>query len=125
MNIPSNSIPPNRIDRHIDQALRREPDAGPPADFARSVAARVAQASGQASVWEPRMERWLLRGLALVFAGATLAVVALYGREWITGFALLLPAAASATALNWMLALLACVALSWSFERLRLASHRR
>jgi hypothetical protein len=120
-------IAPNNIERHIDQALRREPDAGPPADFARSVAARVAQASGQASAWEPRMERWLLRGLALVFACATLAVVALYGREWTAGFALLLPAtaSASATALNWMLALLACVALSWSFERLRLASHRR
>lgn len=116
MSIPPDSNAPNSIDHHIDRALRREPDAGPPADFARSVAARVAQASAQASALDARVERWLLRGLALVFACSALAVVALYGREWIAGF-VLLPAGASATALNWMLALLACVALSWSFER--------
>lgn len=115
------NIAPNSIDHHIDRALHREPDAGPPADFARSVVARVAQASAT----DARLERWLLRGLALVFACSALAVVALYGREWIAGFALLLPAAAGATALNWLLALLACVALSWSFEQLRPASRRR
>jgi hypothetical protein len=115
------NIAPNSIDHHIERALRREPDAGPPADFARSVAARVARASAT----DARLERWLLRGLALVFACSALAVVALYGREWIAGFALLLPAAAGTTALNWLLALLACVALSWSFEQLRPASHRR
>lgn len=113
------NISPDSIDHHIDRALRREPDAGPPADFARSVVAWVAQAS----TTDARLERWLLGGLALVFACSALAVVALYGREWIAGFALLLPAA-GATALNWVLALLACVALSWSFERLRMASLR-
>lgn len=115
------NIPPDNIDRCIDRALRREPDAGPPPDFARSVAARVDLASAS----DARMERWLLRGLAAVFACSALAVVALYGREWIAGFALLLPAGASATVMNWMLALLACIALSWSFERVRMASHRR
>lgn len=112
------------IDRHdidslVDRALRREPDAGPPADFARSVAARVAHAPAM----DARVERWLLRGLALAFACAALAVVALYGREWLAGFALL-PLFAGATALNWAAALLACVGLSWSFEHLRTASHR-
>lgn len=121
MNIAPNNRASNSIDQHIDMALRREPDAGPPADFARSVAARVARAAAL----DARVERWLLRGLALVFACSALAVVALHGREWIAGFVLLLPAGASATALNWMLALLACVALSWSFERLRVAARRR
>jgi hypothetical protein len=125
MSINPNNSAPNSIDHHIDRALRREPDAGPPPDFARGVVARVAQASAQASALDARVERWLLRGLAIAFACSALAVVALYGREWITGFVLLLPAGASATALNWMLALLACVALSWSFERLRVVSRRR
>lgn len=114
-----NIVPHDSIDRHIDRALRREPDAGPPAGFARSVAARVARAS----VADARLERWLLRGLALVFAGSALVVAALYGREWFAGFALL-PAAAGATAANWLLVLVACVALSWSFERLRVAALR-
>lgn len=106
----------NIIDRHIDRALRREPDAGPPADFARSVAVRAEQASTA----DARLERWLLRGLGVAFACAALAACAVYGREWLAGFALLSPAVAGATALNWVLSGLGCIALSWSFDRLRL-----
>lgn len=119
MNTFRDSSPRDGIDRHVDRALQREPDAGPPADFARSVAARVAGAAAT----DARVERWLLRGLALAFACSALVVAALYGREWLAGFALLL-SAAGATAMNWLLALLACVALSWSFERLRVSALR-
>jgi hypothetical protein len=118
-----NTLPGNIddiVDRHIDQALRREADAGPPADFARRVAVRAER--GRAA--DAPIERWLLRALATVFALSALVVVALYGREWLVGFTLLLPAAAGATTLNWIAALMACVGLSWSFERLRTAPRR-
>ena len=61
MNI--HDIDPHDIDVHIDRALRREADAGPPADFARSVAALARDRTA-----EPEVERWLLRALVTVLA---------------------------------------------------------
>lgn len=103
------------IDQQIIRALRQEPDAGPPADFARSVAARVAPAPAP----EAGLERWLLRGLVAVFALSALVVAGMQGREWLAGFMALPLAAAGPSALNWAAALLACVGVSWSLERVR------
>lgn len=119
-------------DRVVARALRQAPDAGPPADFARNVALAVEQAPAP----ETRLEQWLLRGLAVMFAGAALAVVALYGRawfngewfdgQWLKGMGGWLATASAGTTANWLLALFACVVLSWSLDRVRIAAtHRR
>ncbi len=106
---------PHDVDRHIDLALRREPAAGPPADFARSVALL---AHGKAAT--PAVERWLMRALVAVFTLAGLAVSAIYGSQWLAAFRSL-PMLDNATTLNWAAAMAACVALSWSLDRLRTA----
>ena len=93
----THDIDPHDIDVHIDRALRREADAGPPADFARSVAALARDRTA-----EPEVERWLLRALVMS-----------------------LPMLGGATAANWAIAMLACVALSWTLDRLGMARHQR
>ena len=121
------------IDQHILRALRQEPDAGPPADFARRVAAAAAQIHGariimlathrriHAAAAENRMlsyeECAELRGLVAVFVLSALVVGAMQGREWLAG----LPAVphAAISSWNWAAALLACVALSWALDRVR------
>jgi hypothetical protein len=104
------------IDQHILQALGKEPDAGPPADFARSVAASAGPVNRPAAA---AFEQWLLRGLAILFALSALAVVALYGRAWLVPLSALPAAAGLGTTINWMLAAGACVALNWLLARLR------
>src|SRR3546814_6926482 len=91
------NIKPHDIDRHVDLALRREPDAGPPADFARNVAelARVRAA-------DPAVERWLVRVLMVVLVLAGLVVAAIYGHDWMAAFGAL-PVLGGATAMNWAL----------------------
>ena len=104
---------PDDIDRRIDQALRREPDAGPPAGFARTVAVRARDEAG-----DPAVERWLTRVLVALFALSGIVVTAIHGREWLPAFGSL-PMLDDATTFNWTAAMLACVALSWSLDRLR------
>jgi len=104
---------PDDIDRHLVQALRREPDAGPPADFARMVAMRARDEAA-----DPDVERWLIRVLAALFALSGIVVVAIQGREWLPAFGSL-PMLGDASTFNWAAAMLACVALSWSLQRLR------
>jgi hypothetical protein len=107
--------------RQVARALRQPLPDPPPADFARSVAMRVA--TTQASP-DMRLEQGLLRALSLLLAVSAIAAMALYGGEWLRAFAALLPppaagSVATGLALNWTLALAACLGLSWSFERLR------
>lgn len=100
-----------RIDRHVDLALRREPDAGPPADFARGVAMLAGDRAA-----DPAIERWLVRALVAVFVVAALVVTAIYGREWIPAFGSL-SLSVDASTLNWVAATLACVGLTWAMGR--------
>ena len=102
------------IDQHILRALRQEPDAGPPADFARRVAAAAAAPAQPPAT---SVEQWLLRGLVAVFVLSALVVGAMHGREWLAGLPVV-PHAAMST-WNWAAALLACVALSWALDRVR------
>ena len=101
----------SRIERHIDLALRREPDAGPPADFARNVAMLARERAA-----DPAIERWLVRALVAVFALAASVVTVIYGREWLPAFGSL-PLSVDASRLNWVAAMLACVALTWVLGR--------
>ena len=102
--------------RQVARALRRPLSDAPPADFARSVALRMATAHAAPDM---RLEQQLLRALSLLLAVSAIAAMALYGSEWLRAFAAVLPSLAVGTALNWALALAACLGLSWSFERLR------
>jgi len=99
------------IDAHIDLALRREPDAGPPTDFARGVAMLA-----RARAADPAFERWLVRVLVAVFVLAAVAVTALYGRQWLPAFDVL-PLQAEPSTLRWVAAMLACIALTWVLGR--------
>ena len=117
MNI--HDIDPHDIDVHIDRALRREADAGPPADFARSVAALARDRTA-----EPEVERWLLRALVMVLAIAGIAVAVIHGRQWLPAFESL-PMLGGATQASIAIAQFAAVALSWTLDRLRLARHQR
>jgi hypothetical protein len=107
--------------RQVARALRRPLPDALPADFARSVAQRVATAHAAPDM---RLEQQLLRVLSLLLAVSAIAAMALYGGQWLRAFAALsssLPigSASAGLAFNWTLALAACLGLSWSFERLR------
>ena len=100
------------FDAQLLAALRSLPDGDPPADFVRVVAR---QARERAS----RAERWwlLLPGLAIV--PAALYATAGYGADWGRSFVPVLQAFGGATALNWLVATAACLALSWAVPQLR------
>jgi hypothetical protein len=100
--------------RQVARALRRPLPDALPTDFARSVAMRVAHAGP-----DMRLEQQLLRVLSLLLAVSAIAALVLYGGQWPRAFAAALPSLAVGTAMNWALALAACLGLSWSFERLR------
>jgi hypothetical protein len=101
--------------RHIAEALREPPAHGLPANFAAQVAARAAAAQTNAAMVDTRLERALLRGLAIALALSGVVALAFYGA----------PLAAQSLSVlgsegaGWLLALGACVAVSWSFDWLR------
>lgn len=106
--------------RQVARALRRPLPAAPPADFARSVALRMAMHAAP----DTRLEQQLLHVLSALLALSAVAAMALYGSQWLHAFAALLPSmaagsAAAGLAFHWTLALAACLGLSWSLERLR------
>jgi hypothetical protein len=115
--------------REVAQALRRSPGE-PPADFAASVAALAAahastpaaagaDATG-ASVSTPIegvLERWVLRGGALVLGLAFVYAIAHYDEAWREGFGAMVALLGGSTALNWIVAAGACMALSWAFTQ--------
>jgi hypothetical protein len=107
----------------VARALRRSPGE-PPAGFAASIvalAAAEAVPARTAPTPEARIERWLLRALAVVLGVSCVAALAIYGGAWLggigDGFDAIVPAVGGAAALNWMLAAGACVGLSWAFAR--------
>ena len=100
------------IDQHLDRALRQEPDAGPPVDFAHSVAARVARSGARA-------ERWLSGMAVLAFVAAAVHAGLRYGDAMMPVLAGLVPQSEPATALNWAAATGACLGLTWVVSRLR------
>ena len=102
--------------RLVARALRQPLPHALPDDFAAGVAARARQQAAHAPP-DLRIEQRLVRALVVVLALSAAVVLAWYGPQWLQVIAVLLPGAA----LNWTLALMACVGVSWSFELL----HRR
>ena len=102
--------------RQVARALRRPPASAPPPDFARRVAASVAAAHAPPDM---RLEMLLLRALSGLLGVSAIVAAVLYGGQWRHAFAALLPSLVTGTALNWALALAACLGLSWSFGRLQ------
>jgi hypothetical protein len=107
--------------RQVARALRQPADSAPPPDFARTVAARVAAAHAPPDM---RLELALLRALSGLLGMSAIVAAALYGGQWLHAFAALLPPIVTGTALNWALALGACLALSWGFGRLPRGARR-
>ena len=104
--------------RAVAEALRAPlPELLPP-DFAARVAAQVRHAPLDA-----RFEGTLVRTLTALLGLSGAVTAALYGRQWLP--AILGPLQLdSASALNWALALGACVAITWLAEPLRRAAMR-
>ena len=102
--------------RQVARALRQPAASAPPPDFARRVAASVAAAHAPPDM---RLEMLLLRALSGLLGVSAIVAAALYGGRWLHAFAALLPPIVTGTALNWALAVAACLGLSWSFGRLQ------
>ena len=102
--------------RLVARALRQPLPHALPDDFAARVAARARRQAAHAPP-DLRIEQRLVRALIAVLALSAAVAVAWYGQQWLQAITMLLPGAA----LNWTLALAACVGLSWSFGLL----HRR
>ncbi|MFS8063526.1 MAG: hypothetical protein ACMG5Z_02950 [Luteimonas sp.] len=99
--------------RLVARALRLPLPHALPDGFAAQVAARARLQAAHAP--DLRIEQRLVRALIAVLALSAAVAVAWYGPQWLHAIAVLLPGAA----LNWTLALVACIGLSWSFDRLR------
>lgn len=115
--------------REVARALRRSPGE-PPADFAASVAASVAALAKPApasavsaadpspsTAAEGLFERAVLRAGAAVLGLALVYAIARYGDAWRDGFGALVALLGGSTALNWVMAAGACMALSWAFTQ--------
>ena len=102
--------------RRVARVLRQPMPQALPDDFAARVAARARPRAAHAPL-DLRIEQRLVRVLVAVLALSSAVAVAWYGQQWVQAITMLLPGAA----LNWTLALTACVGLSWSFGLL----HRR
>lgn len=109
--------------RRVADALREPlPDLLPP-DFAAQVARQAeANAAAPLMVAEPPTEKGfefnLMRGLLGLLGLGSAVVAAMYGRAWLAPTLELLHLDSN-VAVNWALALAACVGASWLTEQLR------
>ena len=103
--------------RAIARALRQPLPHGLPADFARQLAAKLGRAP-----LDTRVEQGLLRGLLTLLALSAAVVAAIYGQAWLPAIVAVLPAW-SPNAMHWLLAVAACVGMSWAFDQLRKGMH--
>ena len=101
--------------RTLMRALRAPLPDALPADFARSVAARVSKADAVDTRLEQRFQRLLLAALAV----AALAACLVYGDSWLRASVAALPLLDRATTVNWSAALAACLGLSWAMDAIR------
>ena len=104
--------------RAIARALRQPMAHGLPADFARQLAARLGRAP-----LDTRVEQTLLRGLVTLLALSGAVVAAMYGQAWLPAILAVLPTGSSPNAMHWLLAVVACVGMSWAFDQLRKGMH--
>jgi hypothetical protein len=104
--------------RALARLLRRPLADALPDDFARRLAQRVAAGAGPGPHAGPdlRFERGRTATLIAAFVLAGGIVVAVYGRQWLPSIVTVWPAA-DAGASRCLLALGACVGVSWLLER--------
>jgi hypothetical protein len=93
--------------RLLARALRQPPPDGLPADFARNVAVRATAAPASF-----RVESLMMTTLTLALGIAAIAVIAIYGGEWLPSFSAILPAPRGQAG-DWLLAFAGCVGASW------------
>jgi hypothetical protein len=108
--------------RKVADALRTPLPDSLPEDFAASVA-RLADfnataPAAQTDVQDAPFERTLLRGALGILGLGSAVVVAMFGRAWLAPTLGLLQLD-SAGAVNWALALAACIGATWLTEQLR------
>jgi len=107
--------------RRMSHALRMPMDDALPGDFAANVA-RLAQAGvvvdAPFDAPDAALERKLTGLFVGIFAIAAVVVAAIYGSQWLPPILGLLHLD-SAVAVNWALALAACVGATWATEQLR------
>lgn len=101
--------------RQVARALRAPLADALPADFAAQVAAR---ASARART-DGRLEQVATQLLLATLAFAGVVTAALYGGAWWRASIALLPASHADVALQWALAIVGCLGLSWSADLLR------
>lgn len=109
---PSNGDERVRRYRVLARALREPMPPALPEDFAQRMAARVAAMPVRGGADDSRVEFALMGALGATLVVAASVVVADYGSAWLPAFRQLLPAARSPGA-NWVLALGACLGVSW------------
>lgn len=97
----------DQVYRRIADAVRSQPQAGPPPGFAASVAAHALRE-------DRRLERSLSRILRGVFTLAAASVIAAYALQWWPS----LQQALGPDALRWLLLGSACMATSWIVRRM-------
>lgn len=107
--------------RKLSHALRTPMDDALPDDFAANVA-RLAQAgvavTAPLDAPDAEVERKLTGLFVGIFAIAAVVVAAMYGSQWLPPILGLLKLD-SAVAVNWALALAACVGATWATDQLR------
>ncbi len=97
--------------RLIARALRTPAMEPVPYDLAAQIVRHV---EGTPAVGE-LLERWLLRGLGVVFAFAALVAVATYGEQWGPAFAALWPKLSPQSA-DWTGLVIGCLAMSLAWQ---------
>jgi hypothetical protein len=102
--------------RALARLLRRPLADALPDDFARRLAQRVAADADTHADPDLRFERGMTAALIAAFVLAGVVVVAAYGRQWLPSIVTVWPAA-DAGASRCLLALGACVGVSWLLER--------
>jgi hypothetical protein len=104
--------------RLLARALREPLPESLPADFAQSVAARAKAAPASF-----RVESLMMTLLTLALGIASIAVIAIYGREWLPSFSAIVPAP-HGQAGDWLLAFAGCVGASWLLGQWQRHGHR-
>jgi len=99
--------------RLLARALREPVPPALPDDFARQMAVRVAGIPAREEADDSRFDYMLVGALVVALTGAAAVVTIDHGRAWLTAFSHLLPATASSSASEWLLALGGCVVATW------------
>ncbi|MEP6632997.1 MAG: hypothetical protein ABJA62_02200 [Luteimonas sp.] len=103
--------------RTIARALRQPPPGALPSNFAYAVAQQAA-ARARAADADSSVERWLVRGLVALMTLAAIAVIGAHGEQWWRATAALF-AAGGVGAGGWIIALGACLAMTFGLGGLR------